>query len=290
MRIPTTSWISRGVAALALVLAVQASPDRARAHAQEAAAAGDQATLSGATIVFDPVWDSAALAGGLAAALGSRALLAAPEAFAATPGGLDPKVLPPLDALACFPFDSRLDLLSSGLAGAALAYPALFALGAETGELAPAAAAYGEALLWTYALKNGIKYLFPKARPYAYGDGALSAELLEEAGESFPSGHAALAFCAATSYAVLALELLPERPETPWLVAGGYALAFGASSLRVLSGNHFIVDAAAGAALGSGVGYLVTSLHLRKSAGSSGSGLQARMLGNGPTLVVKFGL
>ncbi|MBL8966095.1 MAG: phosphatase PAP2 family protein [Spirochaetaceae bacterium] len=290
MRALSKPWISKGVAVLALALAALAAPGSARAFAQGAGGSEGQAFLSGTTIAFDPVWDSAALAGGLAAALGLRALLVAPEASAATLGGLDPKVLPPLDALACFPFDSRLDLLSSGLTGAALAYPAIFALGAGEGEAFPAAAAYGEALLWTYALKNGLKYLFPKARPYAYGGGELSSGLLEEARESFPSGHAALAFCAATSYAVLALELLPERPETPWLVAGGYALALGASGLRVLSGNHFIVDAAAGAALGSGVGYLVTRLHLRRGAGSTGLDLQAKLAGRGPTFVVKVGL
>ena len=238
------------------------------------------------TITFDPLWDPALLAAGFAGAAASR--LALDGADRALP---DPAELSGFDASLRFDYDEGLSTLSTGATGLAILWPALFALQGEREEILPAAAACAEALAMTYAAKNAMKALFPKARPYAYGGGELSAELREEAWESFPSGHAALAFCAATSFAILSLELAPESPATPWLVAGGYGLAAGAGALRVLSGEHFAGDVLAGAALGSGVGWLVTRLHISRIGAEDGAAeLKAAMRGTGPALVVRLGL
>ena len=150
---------------------------------------------------------------------------------------------------------------------------------------------YAEALAWTYAAKDLVKFLIPKARPYAYRSENLSKDLLKEADESFPSGHTALAFCAATSFAVLALELDGDDPTTPWLVAGGYAVATAAGALRVVSGEHFISDVAAGALLGSAIGYVATAAHIRP-AGREGESLtiQAFPGAVGPTLSMRIPL
>lgn len=238
------------------------------------------------TIRFDPLWDPALLAAGFAGAAASR--LALEGADRALP---DPAGLSGFYASLRFDYDEGLSTLSTGATGLAILWPALFALQGEREEIFPAAAACAEALALTYAAKNAMKALFPKARPYAYGGGELSAELREEAWESFPSGHAALAFCAATSFAVLSLELAPESPATPWLVAGGYGLAAGAGALRVLSGEHFAGDVLAGAALGSGVGWLVTRLHIQRGGAEAGAAeLKAAMRETGPALVVRLGL
>lgn len=247
-------------------------------------------TAQESTISLDPVWDAAALASGAGAAfcteffLDSRPLSGSP----------DPAALSGLDALACLPYDEGRSRLSVAATGAALLWPAFFALSASPGELWPAAASCAEALAWTYAAKDCLKYLFPKARPYAYREASLSGELLEEANESFPSGHTALAFCAATSFAVLAARLSPDAPSTPWLIAGGYAVASAAGALRVASGEHFISDVAVGALLGSAVGYLATSLHI-KAAGTASSaesspGRAPLSLGpaSGPGLVLRL--
>ena len=243
------------------------------------------------TIRFDPLWDPALHAAGFAGAAASR--LALEGADRALP---DPAELSGFDASLRFDYDEGLSTLSTGASGLAILWPALFALQGEREEIFPAAAACAEALAMTYAAKNAMKALFPKARPYAYGGGELSAELREEAWESFPSGHAALAFCAATSFAVLSLELAPENPATPWLVAGGYGLAAGAGALRVLAGEHFAGDVLAGAALGSGVGWLVTRLRVSRAGAEDGGSedeaaeLKAAMRGTGPALVVRLGL
>ena len=120
---------------------------------------------------------------------------------------------------------------------------------------------------------------------------AADGELADEAWESFPSGHAALAFCSATAFATLALELVPDRPETPWLIGGAYLLACGTSGLRVASGQHFIGDVAAGAVLGSAIGWLTVRLHAKASASADSpvARLQFRRQGL-PILVLSYRL
>jgi membrane-associated phospholipid phosphatase len=219
-----------------------------------------------ASISLDPLYDSVAMGSGLCAALGAELLPGAEnESYAKQ----DASGIPALDAIALFPYDGGMSKASTVATGAALLWPALFALAGGKDELLPAAACYAEALAWTFAAKDCAKRLFPKWRPYAYRAGELSGDLLAEARESFPSGHAALAFCAATSFAVLALELAPGDQATPWLVAGGYALATASSALRVASGEHFPSDVIAGAILGSAVGYAAVALHIRHNNGVS---------------------
>lgn len=68
---------------------------------------------------------------------------------------------------------------------------------------------------------------------------------------SFPSGHTATAFVAAT---VLHKEYGLTR--SPWFSVGGYAVAMGTGFMRVLNNRHWISDVMAGA----GIGILSTEL------------------------------
>lgn len=68
---------------------------------------------------------------------------------------------------------------------------------------------------------------------------------------SFPSGHTATAFVAAT---VLHKEYGLTR--SPWFSVGGYAIATGTGLMRVLNNRHWISDVIAGA----GIGILSTEL------------------------------
>jgi membrane-associated phospholipid phosphatase len=199
-----------------------------------------------------------------------------------------------VDEAAMFPYDETLDKASLAPLGLAAIWPAGFALVCGKGQPLPAASAYGEALALTYAAKELMKKAFPRDRPYTYEGGTLEGELLEEAEESFPSGHTALAFCGATSFATLALRLAPGAPATPWLVAGGYAFALGTAVLRVASGCHFVSDALAGAALGSGIGWLVTEANIRfgplgrsKAGGAEAKGAgPASSIGLSPSSII----
>jgi len=241
------------------------------------------------TIALDPLGDGLALSLGIGAALASELLIDGRAEPLERP---DMSSIPALDALACFPYDDGLDAASKAAEAATILWPALFAFVGERDELLPAAAVCAESLAWTYAVKECLKGIFPRVRPYAYHDGALSDELLEEARESFPSGHAALAFSAAASFATLALSTAPDDPATPWLVAGGFAMATGASALRVASGNHFITDVAAGAALGSAIGWATAALHLRAKESQRGAaeGTVVAMIASGPSALLRIRL
>jgi undecaprenyl-diphosphatase len=114
-----------------------------------------------------------------------------------------------------------------------------------------AAAAAGAASLAVTPLKD----LFERARPPEadLGLGALVA-LPENA--SFPSGHSATAFAAATAVAIMCPRL---RPVVLILAA---AVALSRVYLRV----HFPLDVLAGGILGAGLGALAALLALQLSA------------------------
>lgn len=222
-----------------------------------------RAAAQDSRLSVDPLADGITLATGLGLSLASELWLDGATEGMQLPSSEDRAGLPWLDGLACLPYDEGLSRASLATLGLGLALPATLALACDGSDLYAAAACYSEALLWTFAAKNALKALFPKARPHTYFEAPADGELADEAWESFPSGHAALAFCSATVFSALALELVPDRPETPWLVGGSYLLACGTAGLRVASGEHFLTDVAAGAVLGSAIGYFVVWLHLK---------------------------
>ena len=88
-------------------------------------------------------------------------------------------------------------------------------------------------------LVNGIKYTASEERP----DGSTS--------NSFPSGHTATAFMAAT---ILHKEYGLTR--SLWYSVGGYAVATGIGAFRVMNNRHWVSDVLTGA----GIGILSTEL------------------------------
>ena len=104
-----------------------------------------------------------------------------------------------------------------------------------------------------------IKVGVHRARPALYRSGAVEAAAVHENRESFPSGHASVAFAAATTYATLAArQHLPHATRNSILL---YAGAVSVSVLRVAGGKHFPTDVIGGAALGTGIGWAVARLH-----------------------------
>jgi len=102
--------------------------------------------------------------------------------------------------------------------------------------------------LLAWRLSSLVKDAVDRPRPFA--DGEIHAVGRLPGGSSFPSGHAATAFAAATVVAILA-----PRLRVPALVLAAL-IAFS----RVYLGVHFLSDVLAGAVLGIGVGLLVSAV------------------------------
>jgi len=109
------------------------------------------------------------------------------------------------------------------------------------------------------------KNVVRRPRPYATLAGIEARTGGTSPDASMPSGHAALAFAAATS-----LALSHPRPA---IVVPAYAWASGVALARVWHGVHYPSDIAVGALVGTGVAYGVHRLLPDKAA--SGRGVSA---------------
>lgn len=101
-----------------------------------------------------------------------------------------------------------------------------------------------------------------RPRPLVYGEQApVRVRSDGNATLSFVSGHTATAF-ATTTALFWTLRARHPRSVGPWiaLVTGALVSSFVGTS-RILAGDHFPTDVAAGAALGAGIGTIVPALH-----------------------------
>ncbi len=203
-------------------------------------------------------WDAASVA--TAGALG-----VIPEA-ARLPRGLpscapcDPAALPGIDHAALHTFSGPAGTASTVLLAGVAGFAGLASLeGASAARARGDAAVLANALAWTLATGEWLKVLSHRNRPVLYTAGAPAAASNPDSRRSFPSGHASLAFAAATAYLALAgRERLPHRGRNAALL---YAGAVGVATLRVAAGKHFPTDVAGGAALGAGIGWLAARVH-----------------------------
>jgi hypothetical protein len=116
-----------------------------------------------------------------------------------------------------------------------------------------------EALAITGAATGWIKVLARRPRPFLFTDSA--AHYWEpDAGLSFPSGHASVAFAGAAAYAsMLHRRGVSEGRGTE--VALLFSAAAVTGGLRVIAHKHFPTDVVAGALLGAAIGWVVPRVH-----------------------------
>ncbi len=120
-------------------------------------------------------------------------------------------------------------------------------------------AVFANTASWTAASTEWLKVLVRRKRPVLYTTDAITAASDPENQQSLPSLHASLAFGAAMSYLVIARrQHLPHWTRNTILL---YAGAVGVAALRVAAGKHFPTDVLTGAALGTGIGWVVPTIH-----------------------------
>ncbi len=118
---------------------------------------------------------------------------------------------------------------------------ALAILGGARGRRAGAATAVAS-LAATYVVQTRVKPIFRRVRPFVNREARVVG--IRPADHSFPSGHTASSFAAATALAFFYPRAAP--------LAYGVATAVGVS--RVHLGVHFPSDAAVGGVIGIGIG------------------------------------
>jgi undecaprenyl-diphosphatase len=110
----------------------------------------------------------------------------------------------------------------------------------------------GAATLSASLVVGPLKDAFDRARPPEADPGLGSLAAIPD-NASFPSGHAATAFAAATAIGILSPRMRPYA----------LALAAGVALSRIYLRVHFPLDVVAGALLGAGIGALVAWAALR---------------------------
>lgn len=120
----------------------------------------------------------------------------------------------------------------------------------------------GEAATSATAAASIMTIAAGRPRPFLYGERAPVDERNgSDAGNSFLSSHAAVAFAIATSSYVAARRLHPTSTFQYGVLGVGLGAAAFVATSRVMAGNHFITDAIGGALVGSALGILVSSVH-----------------------------
>lgn len=174
---------------------------------------------------------------------------------------LDMSGVPAFDRAFMQPYSRSLEVGGTAFELASLLTPVLL-LAEPADEYLRFATMYGETLLTAYALKELGKHWFSRARPFLYYQDYPEEKIGEgDAYDSFPSGHATMAFAGAafTSYVFASYH-----PDSVWKIpvtVASYSLAIATAAMRVASGNHFPSDVLTGALLGTLVGVGIPFLH-----------------------------
>lgn len=127
----------------------------------------------------------------------------------------------------------------------------------------------------SYGARTVAKKLVSRARPCMYYD-SYPAKMTEDDdwNESCPSGHTTMCFASA---AFVTYMFNTRYPDSQWklpAVLSAYGIAAATGAMRVASGNHFVTDVLAGAALGTVTGYAVPWVfdQIKAKAGSRTAG------------------
>jgi len=185
------------------------------------------------------------------------------------PADWQKKDIPELDMLFARPYSKPLHIIGSGTCALALLSPAMFAFLPQS-EWLTVGLMYTETLLFANGIKEWIKLLVYKARPYMYFEGYPTDKLADgDWSCSFPSGHTTLAFAGASFTTMLFCNYFPESKWKFAVAGGSFGIAALTGALRMGSGNHFFSDVIAGAFIGTLCGIAIPYLHTKRQGHSS---------------------
>jgi undecaprenyl-diphosphatase len=211
--------------------------------------------------------------GGLALSAFTLSLFLQPEAPGLDLSGLplDPGAVNPFDRPFVFSYSRWPDRTGTAAAYALVLLPAAALWGRRNDpglwrdRLVPYAVMYAEAAALTWATKDLLKFAVERRRPYLYRDSSIPKGDEEDYFNSFPSGHTSLAFLGASFFSAVFAGEYPDSSLRLPLSIAAYAAASGVGLSRIASGNHFLTDVLAGAAIGLFYGHLIPLLHHQKT-------------------------
>lgn len=165
-------------------------------------------------------------------------------------------------ALMC-DYSEGLDTAGDIVLAATMAMPAVLALDRSGSEMLELGFMYLETLALAHTFKELTKSVVTRYRPYCYYDDTRESLLREDdSNRSFISGHSTMAFTSAAFLSKVYWDMHPEGKEKYIVAGSSFAAAGAVGVLRILSGNHFLTDVLAGAAVGTFVGWFVPEYYL----------------------------
>ena len=171
--------------------------------------------------------------------------------------------VPDLDALFARPYSKPLHIAGTAAVALSLMAPAAFCVLPQS-EWLTIGTMYAETLLFANGIKEWIKLLVYRARPYMYYEGYPADKLADgDWNCSFPSGHTTLAFAGAAFTTMLYCQYFPDSKWKYAVAGASFGLAALTGALRMASGNHFFTDVLAGAFIGTLCGIAVPYMHTK---------------------------
>lgn len=154
-----------------------------------------------------------------------------------------------------YPYNEHISLASDITSALTMVAPATFLFAAPSSDWVGIGFTYAPTFLASYSVRTLMKNTITRQRPYQLPGHSDSGTDPSDHDKSFPSGHTLMAFSSAAYMQTVFSLYYPDSPYKKAVTATTWALAATTAVLRVASGNHFVTDVLAGAAIGSILGF-----------------------------------
>ncbi|MDD8017468.1 MAG: phosphatase PAP2 family protein [Bacteroidota bacterium] len=208
--------------------------------------------------------DGPTFATGLIVAVAAEAINGNPKTLSFSEiNVLNKKDVNAFDRIAVGNFSTKESKASDVLVGATIVSPLLlFVDESVRKDWETISTMYLETVLFSTFTPSLGKGSVKRIRPYVYSPRApLSDKQDLEAPQSFFSGHTTWAFATGVLTASIYNDYFPESKYRTHVWIASLAVASSVALLRVTSGAHYPTDVLVGAAIGTGIGYIIPYLH-----------------------------